>query len=318
MDLGTVMCKQHTPSATMSRAIDDTAPAWMHQNELNRSPAAGVVKETRTNRSEHQMNVFSVAAQTRDNNSRNRLAGIAGVCAGTGMIAYGLIPRILGTWGATDTEKTTQLPGDEFIPAPDSQQTMAVSIAARPDQVWPWLVQMGVDRAGLYSYTWVENGLLRLGVVNADRVHPEWQDLKVGDIVAFTPANYPGGRQGPQVVALEKNQFLILDASPGAEPGRITGTWQFVLRNHGDSNTRLLLRSRSGPGRPLPVRLIDLLLQPGYLIMDRAMLRGIKERAERSVPSPVTDASLPDTQVSQFVAESGVFMTADSGEAASV
>ena len=171
------------------------------------------------------------------------------------------------------------LPGDELIAKPDSQQTMAVTVAAPPDQVWPWLVQMGVDRAGLYSYEWVENWFLRLGVVNADRIHPEWQNLKVGDIVAFTPASYPSGRMGPRVVSLDKNRSLVLDSSPGAKSGVVTGTWQFVLRE-ADGSTRLLLRSRSCPGRSVALKLMDFLLLPGYLIMDRAMLLGIKERAE--------------------------------------
>lgn len=263
------------------------------------------------------MNKPCYATHTRGKNPVNRLTVIAGACAGIGLTTYGLIPRMLGKWGASDTESTMQLPGDELIPAPNSQQTMAVSIAARPDQVWPWLVQMGVDRAGMYSYTWVENGLLRLGVVNADRIHPEWQDLEVGDIVAFTPATYPGGRQGPRVVALEKNRSLILDASPGAKAGLVTGTWQFVLHDYEDGTTRLLLRSRSGPGRPLAMRLMDLLLQPGYQIMNRAMLRGIKKRAERSVPSPFADASHADRQLSRPLPESGVVMTPDPDEAAS-
>jgi hypothetical protein len=194
---------------------------------------------------------------------------------------------------------------------------MAVSIAARPDQVWPWLVQMGVDRAGLYSYKWVENGIMRLGVVNADQIHPEWQDLKVGDIVAFTPAAYPGGRQGPRVVALEKNRSLILDVSPGVKAGTITGTWQFILHDAEDDTTRLLLRSRSGPGRPLALRLVDFLLQPGYLMMDRAMLRGIKKRAERPVSGPGANASQPDAQVSQPVPEPMVVTTLDPDEAVS-
>jgi len=157
------------------------------------------------------------------------------------------LPRVLRTWGATGPEKTAPLPGDELIPDADDVWTMAVTVAARPGQVWPWLVQMGVDRAGLYSYTWVENGLLRLGVSNADRVHPEWQDLKVGDIIAFTPGGYPGGRRGPRVVDMQSGSHLVLDSSPGAPPGTVTGTWQFVLRDAGDAGTRLLLRTLTGP-----------------------------------------------------------------------
>ncbi|WP_228403610.1 hypothetical protein [Pseudarthrobacter sp. L1SW] len=193
------------------------------------------------------------------------------------------MPRLLGKWGATGSESGMLLPGDNLIPEPDSVQTMAVTISAPPAQVWPWLVQMGVDRAGLYSYTWVENGLLRLGVTNADRIHPEWQDLKVGDTIAFTPPGYPGGRRGPRVAELESCRHLVLDSSPGAPAGTVTGTWQFILHDTGDGGTRLLLRTRTGPGRTAVLRFMDFLLQPGYLFMDRAMLLGIKQRAEREV-----------------------------------
>jgi hypothetical protein len=201
------------------------------------------------------------------------------------------LPRLLRTWGATEPEKTAPLPGDELIPDADDVWTMAVTVAARPGQVWPWLVQMGVDRAGLYSYTAVENGLLRLGVTNADRIHPEWQDLKVGDIIAFTPAGYPGGRRGPRVVDLAQDRHLVLDSSPGAPPGTVTGTWQFALHDAGPSGTRLLLRTRYGTGRPAGLRLMDFVLRPGYLVMDRAMLLGIKRRAEAETHSPPSSAT---------------------------
>ncbi|TQJ58395.1 hypothetical protein FBY30_0622 [Arthrobacter sp. SLBN-83] len=208
------------------------------------------------------------------------LPGILGITAAAGIFTHAVLPRVLGTWGATGSESTMSLPGDGLIPEPDEVQTMAVTISAPPDEVWPWLVQMGVDRAGLYSYTWVENGLLHLGVTNADRINPGWQDLKVGDVIAFTPEGYPGGRAGPRVVELESGRHLVLDSSPGAPPGTVTGTWQLVLHSSGARGTRLLLRTRSGPGRPPALRVMDFLLRPGYLVMDRAMLLGIKKRAE--------------------------------------
>jgi hypothetical protein len=211
------------------------------------------------------------------------LPGVMSAGVLVGVLTHGVLPRILGKWGATGSEAGMLLPGDNLIPQPESVQTMAVTISAPPAQVWPWLVQMGVDRAGLYSYTWVENGLLRLGVTNADRIHPEWQDLKVGDTVAFTPAGYPGGRMGPRVAELESCRHLILDSSPGAPAGTVTGTWQFALHDAHDGGTRLLLRTRTGPGRPAVLRFVDFLLQPGYLVMGRAMLLGIKQRAERGM-----------------------------------
>lgn len=217
----------------------------------------------------------------RPGGSRPWLPAVFGIAAAAGFITHGLMPRALGTWGAAEPERSMPLPGDELIPAPAEVQTMAVTVHAPREEVWPWLLQMGVDRAGLYSYTWVENGLLHLGVTNADRIHPEWQDLQVGDIIAFMPEGYPGGRSGPRVVDIESCRHLVLDLSPGAPPGTVTGTWQFVLQDAGGAGTRLLLRTRSGPGRPWGLRLMDFVLRPGYLVMDRAMLLGIKKRAGR-------------------------------------
>lgn len=219
--------------------------------------------------------------------------GAIGTAVAGGVLTHVLLPRLLGRWGTAGPEAGMPLPGDHLIPEPDSVQTMAVTISAPPSQVWPWLVQMGVDRAGLYSYTWVENGLLHLGVTNADRIHPEWQDLAVGDTIAFTPARYPGGRMGPRVVELEGGRHLVLDASPGAPAGTVTGTWQFILHDSNDGGTRLLLRTRTGPGRPAGLRFMDFLLQPGYLVMDRAMLLGIKERAERQAKKIRASAESP-------------------------
>jgi uncharacterized protein YndB with AHSA1/START domain len=182
-------------------------------------------------------------------------------------------------WGAMAHELAEPLPGDDLVPDADGQATMAIAIDAPPEQVWPWLVQMGVDRAGLYSLLWVENGILHLGVENADRIVPEWQALKVGDTVAFTPEGYPGGRHGPTVTAIEPNRALVLNM--GGEPSASVGSWQFVLEPEEPGTTRLLMRSRSSAHRPVGLKVFDTVVEPGYLIMDIAMLRGIKERAER-------------------------------------
>ena len=70
-------------------------------------------------------------------------------------------------WGATEEEVTAALPGDELTPPPVEQCTRAITIAAPPEEVWPWLVQMGADGGGFYSYAWMEN-LFGLQIHNAD------------------------------------------------------------------------------------------------------------------------------------------------------
>jgi hypothetical protein len=195
------------------------------------------------------------------------------------MMGFALRPWY-ATWGATDTEVHATLPGDELVPDARGQVTMAVTIDAPPEAVWPWLVQMGVDRAGLYTYTWVENGVLRLGVENADRIHPAWQDLRVGDIIAYTPEDYPGGRTGPSVAAIEPNRALVLCNAAVGEP--CTGTMQLILWERADGSTRLIMRGRSSADAPRLQQAFDALLEPGYFVMERKMLLGIKQRAERN------------------------------------
>lgn len=189
--------------------------------------------------------------------------------------AHAAARRVGRTWGATLAEAERPLPGDDLVPDADAQVTMAVSIDAPPERVWPWLLQMGVDRAGLYTHTWVENGLFRLRVQNAGEIRPEWQDLKVGDHIWFVPEGYPTPRFGPRVVAIEPSRHLV--CALGDDPDRLIGTWQFILT--GGDATRLLFRSRAAPSRPAGMKVVDALLEPGYLYMNAGMLRGIANRA---------------------------------------
>jgi hypothetical protein len=71
---------------------------------------------------------------------------------------YALVarPRI-NQWGATDQEHQATWPGDELVAQPSFVWTNAITIRAHAAQVWPWLVQLGQGRGGLYSYDWLEN-----------------------------------------------------------------------------------------------------------------------------------------------------------------
>src|SRR5690242_10440737 len=98
-------------------------------------------------------------------------------------IAYALVFRPWHLrWGATDEETTETLPGDALVPHPKSQATHAITIHAPVAEVWPWLVQVGQDKGGFYSYTWLEN-LVGCQMRNADRIVPQFQQLQVGDKV---------------------------------------------------------------------------------------------------------------------------------------
>jgi hypothetical protein len=183
------------------------------------------------------------------------------------------------TWGATDEEAARRLTGDELLEDADVVSTRAITIDAPPSAVWPWLVQMGSGRGGAYTYDWIEN-LFGLGMRSADTIHREWQDLAVGDVI-------PGkaSLQGMRVEVLEPERALVTRSEDG------TWVWAFVLDELG-SRTRLLSRNRIAmPDRSLGDRIGMAVMEPGSLVMERKMLRGIKERAERLVAQPELVAS---------------------------
>ncbi len=196
---------------------------------------------------------------------------------GLGLVAAIAYPLLLRTWvlhwGATDAEIAATLPGDDLVPgaATADQSTRAITIGAPAATVWPWLVQMGQGRGGLYSYAWLEN-LLGCRITNADRVHPEWQTTQVGDPVRL----YPEGSGPPPylVAAIIPEQALVLGHHP-ADGAGWTDTWAFVLQPIDARSTRLIIRGRDD-GTLGFLRV----LEPGTFIMERGMLRGIRDRAE--------------------------------------
>jgi hypothetical protein len=175
------------------------------------------------------------------------------------------------TWGATPEEAVRRLPGDELLDPADIVATRAIGIDAPPSAIWPWLVQMGPGRAGAYTYDWIEN-LFGLNMHSADEIHPEWQGLAVGDVVRSRE-----GQPGMRVEILDPEHAF----SSRSEAG--DWVWTFVLVPEGGS-TRLISRNRIAmKAAAAGQRLGMLVMEPGSLIMERKMLLGIKERAERSV-----------------------------------
>lgn len=198
-------------------------------------------------------------------------ATAAGAGAAVLVAAYPwLWRRACLTWGASPVEVRREMPGDALLPAAPLVTTRAVTVDAGPGAIWPWLVQMGPRRGGAYTYDWVEN-LMGLDMHSADRVLPEFQDLKSGDVM-------PLGRKGAvlEVAELDPEHALVLRSQDGA------WVWSFGLYPRGGS-TRLVSRNRIQPPAPsLPYRLSFLyLMEPGSLLMERKMLLGIKSRAER-------------------------------------
>jgi hypothetical protein len=200
------------------------------------------------------------------------LAGFGAAAAVTAAAGYPLLWRhACLTWGASAVEVCREMPGDALLPGARLVSTRAVTVDAWPSAVWPWLVQMGPDRGGAYTYDWIEN-LFGLNMHSADRIVPEFQDLKVGDTM-------PLGAHGPvmEVAELDAQHALVLRSQDGA------WVWSFGLYPRGHS-TRLVSRNRiEQPGASPAARLITLyLMEPGSLVMERKMLLGIKQRAEAS------------------------------------
>jgi len=181
-------------------------------------------------------------------------------------------------WGTTAAERAMTLPGDMLVPVAHYRIDHGITINAPTTAVWPWLIQIGQDRGGFYSYSSLENAI-GARVSNAERIVPEWQSRRVGDVVRSVPPNWMGGRFGSDL------GWKILELIPG-QAIVLEGWGAFALLSVDDSTTRLLIRTR-GPGLPSigglilsPVNL--LVFEPAHVIMERQMLLGIKKRAERS------------------------------------
>jgi hypothetical protein len=174
--------------------------------------------------------------------------------------------RPIMAWGARPDEASGRLPGDEMLEDADGVATRAIDIDAPPDAVWPWLAQMGPEpRGGAYTYDWIEN-LLGLEMRSADRVLPEFQDPRPGDTIAY-------GRNRMRLERVDPEHVLAWRSEDG------NWVWTFVLEPRNGS-TRLVSRNRYRLPT-LGARIGMLPMEPASLVMERKLLRGIKERAER-------------------------------------
>jgi hypothetical protein len=200
-----------------------------------------------------------------------RVAGGAGLAVAAAALSYPwLLRRPCLTWGATPEEAARELPGDDLLASPDIVATRAITIGAPPSAVWPWLVQMGSGRGGVYTYDWIEN-LFGLGMHSAGEILPQFQDMKLGDEFPLGP-----GRPKMRVEVFEPGRALSIRFEDQ------NWVWTFALFP-ADGRTRLLSRNRiAAPHASAFTRLFNLLvMEPGSLVMERKMLLGIKERAER-------------------------------------
>jgi hypothetical protein len=131
-------------------------------------------------------------------------------------------------WGATGIDVASEMPGDDLIAHPLLETTRAIIIKAETNKIWPWLIQMGQGRGGFYSYDWLEN-LIGLNIHNSDRIIPELQSLKVGDIVSIRRGIGVKVRSIASENLLVLAEGLISAADRNCPDGVVDRTWAFTL-----------------------------------------------------------------------------------------
>lgn len=188
------------------------------------------------------------------------------------------------TWGATAEEAGAALPGDEIVAEPRTTCTRAIAIGADPEDVWPWLAQMGQGRGGMYSYEWLEN-LLGYDIHNVDRVVPELQQIEVGDPVRLGPEGATVDTT-LEVAIADPGRALVL-RGPGSRSEAFAAgmgfpSWAFVIEPLGRANVRLIARWRCDFEPTLSGYLMwKYGVEPVHFLMERRMLKVIKKLAER-------------------------------------
>ena len=172
-------------------------------------------------------------------------------------------------WGATDAEVKRAMPGDEIVDKPSFNATRAVTIHASAQNIYPWIVQMGVTRAGWYSYDLLDN----LGKHSAESILPEHQNLQAGDLIPISP----DGKQGMWVKSFRKNKWMLWWDKKGDT------SWTWEIRSEGEGNARLITRIRAKYRWFSSAVFFNLLIEFFDILMMRKSMLGIKRRAEKSL-----------------------------------
>ncbi len=217
---------------------------------------------------------------------------IGGLQAISVVVASPALRRWYNRWGATSDELARPMPGDELVKDPKLGYTRAITIDAPPEQVWPWLAQIGQGRGGFYSFDGLEN-LIGCDIHSTDQILPDYQDLAVGDIIrsgqdhhicwivmdldpphslVMQGAGTPADVEVPEIV----------DEAP--DRGYAASTWQWLLEpDAGGRRTRMIVRQRCtySPRQALLWHIVE----PLNFVMEREMLRGLNARARLATKS---------------------------------
>lgn len=197
------------------------------------------------------------------------LFAAAACLAASGVSRYGF--EILTRWGATDEDLARPMRADTLVADPNYNATLAIVIAAEPKHIWPWLVQMGYKRGGLYSYDWLDRLFGFLDRPSADRILPEFQTLRAGDVIPVgRGADFPVGDVVPE------RSLLLGGRADGAE-----WVWELGLYPMDAHRTTLVSRNRGRMPSTIPFTVFRWLLEFAAFVMTRRMLIGLKQRSER-------------------------------------
>jgi hypothetical protein len=183
------------------------------------------------------------------------------------------------TWGSTDEEIARAMPGDDVLENPTFIATRAVTIEAPPEEIWPWIVQIGYRRAGFYSYDVLDND----GIPSAERILPEYQALEVNDLIPLSKSAHV------RVTRLEppKSMVLVFEVAGTWSDA----TWVWGLYPEDGSHTRLVTRLRANARGVRSRVFLDL----GEIIMMRKCMLGIKRRVEQGDRGESSGADEPMT-----------------------
>lgn len=214
---------------------------------------------------------------------RDVAEGISGAAVMLVAFASPFVRSPRAHWGLDAKTAARSYPGDDLVAEPRWGWTHGIEIDTDAASVWPWVAQVGADKAGFYSYQWLEN-LVGCNIRNAETIHPAWQ-AKVGEDLVLHP-----DPKAPrlQITAVEAGHCLVAFAKPD-ETARSQGkpwgaaSWVFVVEALSEHRCRLISRYRVACSDDLATRLAfgPALLEPIGFAMDRRMLLGVKERAER-------------------------------------
>lgn len=219
----------------------------------------------------------------------NLREGLTGMVIMTASLLTPFLNNRRRKWGATEAEIQRDYPGDDLVKNTKGEYLHAITINVPAAEIWPWLVQIGQDRGGFYSYELLEN-IIGCKIRNADAIVPEYQHLKAGDIIPM----HPSMGCPYVVVAMETERYLILlqkadmamnktlDPDAKLPEKYLNMSWLFFLDEQGDGTTRLISRSRNDWNDSFGNTVFYGVFGVPSMEMDRKMLKGIKARAEKN------------------------------------